>query len=424
MSSSSRRRYLALGAGALLGLTARAPAANWDLLPRIEIGGTYNDNYRMVTSSADKLQVYGPFIDAQLDADLVSPRGKFEIVPRLYSTYFPSDTADQSTDEYLDMDGDYKGLRSDLTGLAQYANETVIYSELLPAAFPGVALGQAVTGTYGRVGVRERLQMEHLAPEYAYDITPRTHLQMSADYQHDAFGQSVVQHVGFANYTGRAGMLFDVTPRSTISVTGVGSRFLPQAGGHDTNRYGAELEWTGTPSQVVHTYLRLGANRVQANTALGPVNSNGVTGGAGIQWQYQTTEVVLDLVRNLSPSAAGAEVVGNELRFRVLHAFEPRLSGIFAARAARLRGASNQPQLAIDGEDYLAAEAGAEYQLTMSFRVVATYDYTWQRFQGESAAGSNAVNLAVVYQPLNRFEPLPEYTGIPQDIPQDIPQEP
>ncbi|MGH8290683.1 MAG: hypothetical protein ACREV7_16965 [Steroidobacteraceae bacterium] len=424
MSSSSRRLYGVLGAGALLGLSAQAPAANWEFLPRIEAGGTYNDNYRMVPASSGEVQAYGPFIDAQLNLSLVSPRGKFEIVPRLYSIYFPSDSSDNSTDEYLDMDGEYKGLRSDLTGLAQYANETVIYSELLPAAFPGVALGQTVAGTYGRVGVRERLQMEHLAPEYLYDITPRTHLDLSADYQHDSFGQSVIQHVGFANYTGRVGMRFDVTPQSTISLTGVESQFQPQLGGHDTNRYGADLEWSGTPSQVMHTYLRLGANRVQADTALGTADSNGITGGAGVEWQYQITEVILDAVRSLSPSSAGAEVVSDELRFRVLHAFEPRLSGIFAARAARLRGASNQPELTIDGEDYLAGEVGAEYQLTMSFRVVATYDYTWQRFQGESAAASNAVNLAVVYQPLSRFEPLPEYTGIPQDIPQDIPQEP
>ncbi len=127
MSSSSRNFYVVLGAGAaLLGLSSRAAATNWELLPRIESGGTYNDNYRMATSPADTLQVYGPFIDAQLDANLLSARGNFEIVPRIYATYFPSDTADQSTNEFLDMDGNYKWLRSDLKGLAEYSNETVI----------------------------------------------------------------------------------------------------------------------------------------------------------------------------------------------------------------------------------------------------------------------------------------------------------
>ncbi len=287
-----------------------------------------------------------------------------------------------------------------------------------------MALGQASGAQYGRVGVRSQLQREHVAPEFTYDFTQRTHLDLSGDYQHYAFGQSSVPHIGFSDYTGKAGVLFDVTPQSTISVTGVGSRFQPQTGGHDTNRYGVDLEWSGTPSQVMHAYVRLGANRIQADTALGTADSNGFTGGAGVEWQYQITEVVLDVLRNLTPSSAGAEGVDDEVRFRVLHAFEPRLSGIFAARAARLRGASSQQGLAVTAEDYWSGEVGAEYELTMSFRVVATYNYTWQRFQGEGAAKSNGVDLAFVYQPLSRYQPLPEFTGIPQDIPQDLPEEP
>ena len=176
-----------------------------------------------------------------------------------------------------------------------------------------------------------------------------------------------------------------------------------------------DLEWDQHPSQIMRSYLRVGASRVQANTVIGTTSTTGFTGGAGVQWRYQITEVVLDLLRNYSPSSAGAEIVNDELRFRVLHAFEPRLAGYFAARAVRLRGASSQPQLAIVGEDYFTAEAGVTYQFTMSFRVEAGYTYTWQRFQGEASAGSNAIAVAFIYQPLSQFQPLPEFTGIPQE---------
>src|SRR5512146_1954081 len=99
MSSSCRKLYVALGAGALLGLGhGSSRAANWELLPRIEGGGTYNDNYRMAEGNADKLQVYGPYVDAQFAADLISQTSKLEIVPRVHSTFFPPDHADQSTD--------------------------------------------------------------------------------------------------------------------------------------------------------------------------------------------------------------------------------------------------------------------------------------------------------------------------------------
>lgn len=420
MSSSYRKVYVALGAGAaLLGIGARAPAANWELLPRLQLGGTYNDNYRMAQGSADKLGVYGPFIDAQLSADLISQTSTLDIVPEVHSTYYPNDTSDQSTDEFLTLNGEHKGQRSDLKGLAHYSNETVINSVLVPATFPGVGLGQTVGGEYGRVSTRNRRQRVELAPEYTYDMTQRAHLDLEGRYDHVNYGNNArsgaIQEIGYQDYSARAGVLFDVTTRSTVKLLGVGSRFQPQLGGHDTNRYGVDFEWDHQASQIMHTYVRLGANRVNANTAVGRVSSNGFTGGAGIEWRYQITEVVLDVLRALSPSAAGAEITDDEVRFRVLHAFQPRLSGYFAARALRLRSASNQAGLTIDGEDYFTTEVGVDYQITMNYRVEGTYDLTWQRFQGESSAASNAVMVSFIYQPLSQYVPLPELTGIPQE---------
>ena len=415
MSSSYRKLYVALGAGALLGVGSGAcGAANWEFLPRLEGGATYNDNYRMAEIPSEKQMVYGPYIDAQLAADLISPRGHLDIVPRVVSNYYPNDTADNATNEYLDIDGDYTGLRSELKGVAQYYNATTIFSELPPATFPGVNLGQVVGGATGRVTFRNREQFARIAPEYLYDLTQRTHLDLQADVQHASFGKSLIQQYGYDNYTGRGGLLFDLTPRSKLAVRGVYSRFTPQVGSN-TNRYGVEFQWSRRNSQIMQTYVRFGANRLAAQTAQGTINSNGFTGGAGVQWNFQVTQVVIDALRELTPSDAGSVITNDELRFRVLHAFEPRFSGFFGARALRVRGASNKPGLAIQGEDYVTGEMGVEYQVSLNFRVQGTYTLTWQQFQGEPSAESNAVGLAFIYQPLSQYQPLPEFTGIPRE---------
>lgn len=415
MSSSYRKLYVALGAGALLGVGSGAcGAANWEFLPRLEGGATYNDNYRMAEIPSEKQMVYGPYIDAQLAADLISPRGHLDIVPRVVSNYYPNDTADNATNEYLDIDGDYTGLRSELKGVAQYYNATTIFSELPPATFPGVNLGQVVGGATGRVTFRNREQFARIAPEYLYDLTQRTHLDLQADVQHASFGKSLIQQYGYDNYTGRGGLLFDLTPRSKLAVRGVYSRFMPQVGSN-TNRYGVEFQWSMRNSQIMQTYVRFGANRLAAQTAQGTINSNGFTGGAGVQWNFQVTQVVIDALRELTPSDAGSVITNDELRFRVLHAFEPRFSGFFGARALRVRGASNKPGLAIQGEDYVTGEMGVEYQVSLNFRVQGTYTLTWQQFQGEPSAESNAVGLAFIYQPLSQYQPLPEFTGIPRE---------
>ncbi|TLY64637.1 MAG: hypothetical protein E6K52_01310 [Gammaproteobacteria bacterium] len=49
----------ALAAAALCLAAARAAAASWDLNPRLEVGGTANDNYRLAETSADRVRVSG-----------------------------------------------------------------------------------------------------------------------------------------------------------------------------------------------------------------------------------------------------------------------------------------------------------------------------------------------------------------------------
>jgi hypothetical protein len=407
---------VALGAGALFGAGPGCTmAANWELLPRIEAGGTYNDNYRMANDSADKLQVYGPYIDAQLSANLISETGNLDIVPRVRSDYFPSDHADQSTDGYLDIDGDYRTPRSELTGAAQFSDETVIYSELLPATFPGLALGEVVSGVSGLVSVRNRRQLERLAPRYRYDLTERTHLNLAANVLHVNYQRNLPGEEGFNSYMGSGGLGFDVSERSIFTVTGLADHFVPRLGGQVTNRYGLDMQWDLRQSQIMHFYARIGASHTQAQTNIGTVSNNGLVGGMGVNLTYQVTQVTLDALRDFAPSAAGAVLITDELRFRVLHAFEPRFSGFLGLRGYRTRGQSSQGLLAIAGQDYATAEAGVDYQITQSYRLEATYDLTWQRFQGTPSAASNAVALAIVYQPLSQYQPLPELNGIPQE---------
>ncbi len=432
MSSSCRRLYVALGAGAVLGLTPGARADNWEVLPRIEVGGNWSDNYRLADVPSQELQVYGPYIDAQVAMDLLSPTSKIDIVPRVHSTYFPTDHADQSTDGFLDVDFDHKTLRSDFGGVLAYENQQVIYSELLPATFPGLALGQTTTAPSGRVNVNTRQQLVRAAPQYKYDLTQRAHLVFNGEADHVTYQQGTVAQIGYNSYTGNAGVSFDVSPRSALTLTGLGTHFAPQTGAN-TNNYGGQLEWDLRRSQIARFYARLGFNHTNAqvsatNTVIThtrgnivttttttntTVNSNGVTGGIGVDLRYQVTEVTMDAVRALVPTSQGVVMNDTELRFRVLHAFYPRVSGFIGGRGLRLSGASSSVGQVFTAETYATAEAGFDYQITQNYRIEGAYDYTWQQFAGSPTAKSNAVRLSIIYQPLSRFEPLPEFTGIP-----------
>jgi hypothetical protein len=454
MSSSFRSSCTAAARAALAGATmatallaaGKARAGNWEFNPRLEVGGQYNDNYRLAESGTPKIPAYGTLVDAAMGFSLNDPRGEFDIVPRVHSSFFPDDHQDQSTDGYLNLAGEYQMQRATFSGTASYANETVISSELLAADFPGVILGQVVGEATGRVSIHNRRQLEQIAPKMVYDFTPRYHLKLDGVFENANFtnnlgtvsgltAQQQAQYVqvGFKDFYGSAGLQYDLTQRQDIIFRALYAKFLPdgvtnlgtgadagqvRSSSTDTDRYGVEAQWDTKPSDTMQTYVRVGLNEVHANTAVdGVINKTLAVGGAGVVWTYQLSQYILDAVRDLSPSASGAVVQHDEVRFRILRALQPRLYAVVAARGVRVRGAS-QTILGVQGSDYAAASVALQYQLTTNYRLSTEYDYTWQRFQGEPYAASNGIAISVIWQPPSRYKPLINYNTLPLDRPQ------
>jgi len=449
-SLSSRNAHGVALAGVTLATSllamGEAYAGNWDFEPRIELGGQYNDNYRLAESGTHKIPAYGVLADVAMGFALIDQRSELDIVPRVHSSFFPDDHQDQSTDGYLNIGGNYHFLRGTFSGTASYANETVISSELLPADFPGVNLGQVVGEGTGRVTIHNRRQLEQVAPKFTFDFTPRYHLLTTAIFETASYSnnlsaasgltaqqQAQYVQVGFKNIYGSAGLQYDITQRQDIIFKLLGADFMPDRATvlgtgptaapvnnntTDTQRYGGEAQWDTKPNDVMQTYVRLGVSEVHANTAVdGVINKTLVVGGAGVVWTYQLSQYIVDAVRDLSPSAAGAVIQQDELRFRLLHAIQPRLYGVLAARYVRVRGASNTI-LGIQGSDYAAASASLQYQLTTNYRLATEYDYTWQKFQGEPYAASNGIAVSIIWQPQSRYRPIPNYNALPLDRPQ------
>jgi len=385
-------------------------AANWDYNPRLELSGTYNDNYRLAEDAAGKVTAAGAVLDAQLAMRSLSPENELSFTPHIRTSIYPDDHQDQSTDGYFDIKGEHKTQKADLAIVGQYANESIVSSDLLPANFNGVGLGEIVGTGSNRVTVTDRRQFERVAPSMTYDFTQREHFLANLEYENASFSKNdVFQQIGYKDYDGSVGMGFDATQRSNVAITLNGARFLPDGGAGDTTSYGLSSQWTWRRSQVQQVYVRGGAVRSQADVPGGTVSNTSFVGGAGVSWTYQVTKYVADLLRGVSPSSSGAVLTHTEARFQAIRAFTPRLSGDIGVRAIRLRGAA----VVVQGNDYAAATVGFQFQVTRNYRIAGEYDYTWLRFQDEPRANSNSATLSIIYQPLSRFEPLPDLNGLP-----------
>lgn len=433
MSLSSRSPTVvtavrAILAGATLACAAaagRVQAASWDFNPRLEVGATYDDNYRLAPSGQPKVPAYGSVADVAFTERLLGQTYEFDIAPHVHNTIFPDDHTDQSTDGYLDLTGTYHTQRATFGGLFSYSNETVIASELLSATFPSLGLGQATGEETGLVSFHNRRELERFLPNFSYELSQRYHLKADGEYENASFSHNfieqqglsnqVIAQQGFKDYYGRVGLQYDLSQRYDFVTSVSVAKFLPDGSPTDTLRYGVEELFEARPSQITQYYARLGVNEVHANTLVdGNINKSLVVGGAGATWTYPLAQYTVDFIRDLSPSAGGAVVQHDEVRGRVLKALTPRLYAILGARYVRVRGASDAI-LGIVGSDYAAASGELQFQITRSYHISATYDYTWQRFQREPTSMSNAVILSLVWQPLSRYNPVPDYTRLQLD---------
>ncbi len=433
MSSSFHSSRTATARAALAGATlasavlagSKVHAASWDFNPRLEVGGMYDDNYRLAPTGQPKVPAYGSIADVAFTGRLLSQRFELDFAPHVHNTVFPDDHTDQSTDGYLDLTGTYHTQRATIGAVFNYSNETVIASELLSATFPTLGLGQATGEETGLVSFHNRRVLERFLPNFSYELSPRFHLKADGEYENASFshnfieqqGQTnqVIAQQGFKDYYGRVGLQYDLSQRYDLVSSASAAKFLPDGSPTDTLRYGIEEMFEARPNQIMQYYARVGVNEVHANTlTAGNINKTLVVGGAGITWTYPLSQSTLDFIRDLSPSAGGAVVQHDEVRGRIMKALTPRLYTVLGGRYVRVRGASNEI-LGVVGSDYIAATGALQYQITRSYRISAEYDFTWQRFQHEPTSRSNGVVVSLVWQPLSRFNPVPDYNRLQLD---------
>ncbi len=132
----------------LLGASA-ASAQAWIFDPRIEVQGIYNDNNRLTPDKSQEIEVKGAAVDALVAFRKETQTNTFEATPHIRSSWFPDASSEESTDKYFDLKGSHKGQRSIATIYAGFADESVVTSDLLLADFPGINLGQTVSGDSG-----------------------------------------------------------------------------------------------------------------------------------------------------------------------------------------------------------------------------------------------------------------------------------
>jgi hypothetical protein len=120
-------RPLAVAVAAALASTV-APAADWELNPRVEAGYLIDDNYRLALPG-NEIEVQGPLADAQLEMRALTQQGEFSFTPRVRATYFPDEQDLDTIDYFASLNWEHRGQRVEGRVRGEFSQEDVVNSE-------------------------------------------------------------------------------------------------------------------------------------------------------------------------------------------------------------------------------------------------------------------------------------------------------
>jgi hypothetical protein len=394
-------------------------ADDWQFNPQIEVGGQASDNYRLNLPGAQQ-HVAGAFTDARLQLRSVNDLSDFRLTPGVHATLFPNSRHNDSTDPFVDLDWNYRGQTMNTGLTAEFSKRSVVTS-LNPSAIestttggtgtgtatgagtgtaPG-GLGNPGTGASGSVNVENRERLIIVDPGLDIEVSPQRRVELRAHYENQAFDQNIPgTSVGSKSIGGTVGLAQDLTPRDTLSLRGTYSHDNPDGDLSKTSSYGIQGEWSRRFTQISQTYLRMGGDHTNFQAATGVVAHGQTTwvAGAGIQWDFQTSQLFLDGTRSVDPSSTGVTVQHNELRVRATHSFAALVKGF--GSVSTLSENSTGGGSGFRKRNYTVGNLGLQWRFLREWTVQGTYTYVRQKFDGNPADQiANSASLSVVYQP-------------------------
>lgn len=388
---------------AVIALMIAAPAALADQLqfnPRVEAGGETDSNY-LLLPSARGTSASGGFGNVVLELHDVGAVTEFRFAPGVYATYFPNNKDVQSTDPYAYLELIRHGQTSTARLWADWSSQSTVFSERLSSDVGAGGLGNPTGGDSGYLALRNRTQTFHVNPWFAAELSPLNHATAELNYYDSKYDNFIPNtNVGYRAAIGTVGWVHDLTPRTSWTVRALYSHYQPDGAAGSTNSAGLEGEWHERVSEKSQAYVRVGARRARFDqVAAGqPDHATSFTGGAGVNWSFQVTQLFLDLTRTVDPNSTGFTVVRDQLRGRIKRNLAPLLQGYVGARV--LKDTAQQSGRPFNDRAYAVGTAGLEWRLLRAWTLVAEYNYTRQKYQNDpEAAKSNAATLSFVYEP-------------------------
>jgi hypothetical protein len=388
-----------LGVAALLACCAGAAgAADWSFDPKITAGYEYDDNHRRTDVPGEEIKVSGAAVDAQVALRGDTPRTSFSLVPRLRSSFFPGDTAENTDSGYLDLSLLHKGEKSSASIDGSYSSRETLGRYFPSSGDGGGGLGDPGAGEgVGQSTNKNREDRFAFVPGVTFDLTERYAIELQAQYLDVAFDQQVQNdRQDYNDVSASAAVLYKLSPTKTLAMRASASRYEPD-GSVSRNSNGLDLAWSNRMSETAEVFVRGGASRSEAGSGSTGWQT-GFTGGVGVRWEYEVTNIFFDVNQYLDPNSSGHKVLRDQLRLQVSRRISPVTTVIVGARG--IRDDKGRGDNTFVQRDYATGSIGFAWRMSRQFTLGGRYDYLWRKYEDQpNAAEANMLSLGITYEP-------------------------
>lgn len=382
---------------------AGAIAADWSYTPRIALSAEYDDNDRMSTVSGNETEVYGPKLDARLLIRGSTPRTTFTLTPQVVLTAY-NESDNNLEDFYVRMGLDHKTQRTESQLNARYSSFVTLGRFFPSGTGSDPVLGNPDPGeNVPRVATSNREDRFTVSPEVAFELTQRQRLELGVEYLDVSYDEQSPGDVDFENNSVFANYRFETSSLATLSLLTRFEKYEP-VDDDSTDYYSINGEWAKNWSETSRVYVRAGASFVDASPAPGSPDSGsstGFSGGAGAEWTYQVTRLLVDLNQYLDPNSDGQLVNRTQLRLGVSRDLSPKTVLTFGVRG--INDAAPPGDDTFRSQKYFAGDIGMRYRLTRTWTLFGGYTYRWKEIEdAPNSATANALSLGASWAPLRQ----------------------
>jgi len=377
-------------------------AAEWRLEPELRAGYEYDDNAVLIDIGGATAEIQGYILEGSATIGYATERTTFDVTPRLVSRNYDEEIFD-SDDQFLTLDFNHRGLKSNFRIRGDYGRESVRTAEREVAELevddPDVIAGDD-TGRVFEIGRRESFR---IMPQWRYDFSEKSAFAARLSYTDVDYDDLffVDSFTPYSDMRFNASLIRGFSARTRGYIKASARSYEPDIVG-----VGSAVDVDGLAFNIGFERDLAQSTRLRAEVGVEETEPSGAESDSNAVWDInvvkkaETVTLLAQYRRSMNAAGAGRVTARDSLNLSVNKQFFPeRLNGGLAIWAYTTERLSNDPGT-IDERDYVQFRAQLTYALSRTFSIQGDYRYTYiDRSATAGSDNSNSIIFWLIYRP-------------------------